>query len=471
VTVADDIILSAQASRAIADRVKRMVRGPGTVRVGVSSQWTGDVRWARNRVSLAGDARDINVRITRVHRMSTGTAETSLMDDAGLEAAVRQAEIIMRTQTAGFELIYPQGEPAYLKPVIWSDTTMGLTAARRGEVVRELVAPAEKAGLFSAGYLTAAAFSEGLYGFDGEAVYCARTSARCAVTVRDPAGSGSGWAGAASHDWAALDPVAVARRAQEKCVASRSPVAIEPGRYTVVLEPQAVGDLIDLIADSLARIPAENGMGPWADPKRPGFSKLGQKVADERVTVGHDPSDPLLGVCPFGPDGQAYRPVQWIERGVLKALSYDREYAVENFHEITPLPNSYSIKMQGGESTVEQMIATTKRGLLVTRFSGIRVTDSNSLASTGVTRDGLWLIENGKITKPVKNLRFSDSPVFMLNSLEQLGAPVPVFRLAKPWYWGREAEPDRPVFISHLPTLVPPLKARGFNFTRLVDAV
>ncbi len=465
------LILTAEECRAIANRVKRMARGPGTTRVAISSVWTGDVRWARNRVTLAGDARDVNVRITRVYRMSSGTAETSLLDDAGLETALRRAEALMHTQSAGFELAYPPGEPAYLKPAIWSAATVDLAAGRRGEIVRELVTPAEKAGLFSAGYLAVGAFSEGLYGYDGDAVYCARTTARCAVTVRDPSGNGSGWVGATSYDWGALDTAAVARRAQEKCVASRAPVAIEPGRYTVVLEPQAVGDLLDLVADSLLRFPAESGMGPWADPERPGFSKLGKKVADERVTIGHDPMDPLLGVCPFGPDGQAYRPVKWIDRGVLMALAYDREYAVERFHEITPLPNSYSIAMQGGETSLEEMIRTTKRGLLVTRFSNVRVVDFNSLLATGITRDGLWLIENGKITKPVKNMRFSDSPVVVLNSLEQLGKPEPVFRLGKSWYWGKEEQPDRPVFSPHVPTVVPPLKARGFTFTRLVDAV
>ncbi|MGH7511360.1 MAG: metallopeptidase TldD-related protein, partial [Gemmatimonadales bacterium] len=333
-----------------------------------------------------------------------------------------------------------------------------------------LIKPAEAAGLWSAGYLAVSAFTEAFFGAEGESGYCARTSAQCSMTVRDQSGRGSGWAGGSSHDWAALDAAALARRAQEKCLTSRNPVAIEPGRYTVVLEPQAVGDLLDLITGSaLWRPMAEAGAGPFADPHRPGFSKLGLQVADRRVTFGADPEDPLLGVCPFDRGGEPYRPVLWFKHGILNALAYDRSYAVDAFNENTPLPNSQAIRMEGGESSIEEMIRTTQRGLLVTRFSGLRVIDQNTLSTTGVTRDGLWLIERGKITKPVKNLGFSSSPLFVLNSLEQLGQPVPVFRLEP-----AEEEVglnERPAFRAHTPMVVPPLKSRDFNFNRLVDAV
>lgn len=463
------MILSRAACQAIADRVRRMVRGPGTTWVGISSRWLGDVRWGRNRIMVAGDVRDIVVRVQRMHQGAQGMAETTQLDDDGLETAVRTATAEMHHQGTGQISDYPPPSFTYAAPKNWSDATIGFTSIARGELVQSLIKPAEAVGLWSAGYLSVGAFTEAFFGAEGEAGYCARTSAQCSLTVRDQSGRASGWAGGCSHDWAAIDAPALARRAQEKCLASREPVAIEPGRYTVVLEPQAVGDLLDLVTNSLARDPAEAGFGPFAHPQKPGFSKLGLQVADERVTFGADPMDPLLAICPFDGGGEPYSPVVWVKHGILNALAYNRHYAVDQFNENVPLPNSRAIRMEGGETSLEEMIRTTRRGLLVTRLSRLRVTDPKSLRASGVTRDGLWLIEQGKITKPVKNLGFSDSPLFVLNSLEQLGSPVPVFRLEP-----AEEElglNERPAFRAHTPMVVPPLKSRDFNFNRLVDAV
>lgn len=118
--------------------------------------------------------------------------------------------------------------------------------------------------------------------------------------------------------------------------------------------------------------------------------------------------------------------------------------------------------MSGGTTSVDEMIATTQRGLLVTRFTDIRGLDGNSLLSTGLTRDGLWLIEHGKISKAVKNLRFTESPLFVLNSIDQLGVPVPIFRPVRNAY-----EQEVPL----TPAIVPPLKSRDFSFTSTIDAI
>jgi len=447
-------IFSREECQAIATRALGMVRGPGSTRIGITSGWTGDARWSRNRLALASDRREVKIIVNRKVGFADVRVEATRTDDAGLAAAVEAAEALLRSQ--GYFGEEPEHLPpqsgTYPSPTLWSERTTALTADQRGAVAGEAMHPAEKAGLWSAGYVAVGAKVDSWFGSDGEALYSARTTSQCSVTTRDQGGRGSGWAGASSYDWAAIDPKALAERARTKCEASREPVAVEPGRYTVVLEPQAVGDLLELILNWLGRRPAENGMGPFADPKRPGFSKLGQKVVDPRIDLSFDPADPALGVPPFDEAGEPMRAVKWIEQGVLTALAYDREYAVESLDENVALPSTRAVRMTGGETTVEQMIASTKRGLLVTRFSGNRELDGASLLSTGYTRDGLWLIENGKITKPVKNFRFTDSPIVMLNSLEALGRPEPVFQPAAPM-------------------IVPPLKARGFNFTRLVDAV
>jgi predicted Zn-dependent protease len=149
------------------------------------------------------------------------------------------------------------------------------------------------------------------------------------------------------------------------------------------------------------------------------------------------------------------RRVTWIEQGVLKALPYGRDYAINNLQDETPLPWTCSYKVSGGTTSttsVEEMIATTKRGLLVTRLDQVIPIDPPSILCSGYTRDGLWLIENGKISKAVKNFRFTESPLFVFNNVEQIGVPQRVFR-------------------PHFPTTVPAMKVRDFSFTSLSDAV
>jgi predicted Zn-dependent protease len=163
--------------------------------------------------------------------------------------------------------------------------------------------------------------------------------------------------------------------------------------------------------------------------------------------------DPDLGFVPFGIGGfEVYNPVVWFERGVLKELAYDRRYAIRELGLNRGLLTNGAFRMTGGTISIDEMIQTTSRGLLVTRFSGVEVIDGKSVLCTGYTRDGLWLVENGKISKAVKNFRFTESPLFVFNQVEQLGVPQRVLHPAAP-------------------VVVPPAKVRDFSFTALSDSV
>lgn len=450
----DDRFLSRQASERLADQVFGMAQGGGITVMRLVSGWTGSVRWGRNRVTMAGDQRD-NYEAW-VWRIMDGRARftvTNQIDEASLLSAVRNSErLVALTPGSPSTKVDAMPNARIVEPRIWSDATFDLDSASRGAAARALVEPAEAAGMLSAGFLSVAARGTLFASSHGMRQYARSTEAQCSVTVRDAKGLGSGWAGASSFDWAALDCPAVGARALDKCQRSMNPVVVEPGRYTVILEPQAVADLVAILLAQLDRIEAESGNGPFAADR--GFAKLGRKVVDDRITIEHDPMDPLLGVLPFDRGfGDAIRPAKWIDRGTLTALSHIRErYSLPQLIVNDGLPNSGAFRMSGGTTTVEEMIRSTQRGLLVTRFSNIDVLDPGSLLATGVTRDGLWLVERGEITKTVKNLRFTESPLFMLNNLDQLGAPVPVFR-------------------PGLPAVVPPVKARDFSFTSLVDAI
>ena len=229
----------------------------------------------------------------------------------------------------------------------------------------------------------------------------------------------------------------------------------------MILEPQAVADIVAAIPGTIARRQNESGNGPFALVQDEALhlwrTKLGLKVVDERVTISHDYADPDLGIVP--PIDTAPGPVAWIDHGVLMAMPYDRAYALRALNDPYGIRPPTGYRMSGGETTTDEMIRTTKRGLLVTRFSDVELLDARSLLLSGLTRDGLWLIENGKITKPVTNFRFTESPLFVLNSLDELGPPMKVFH------------PTTAAGGELSPVIVPPLKARDFSFTSLVDAV
>jgi hypothetical protein len=432
------------------------------------------------------------VGITRRLRGGSATIGINQLDDTTLIAAIRAVEheaAFAEKQIYFPEMTLPTPALPYPDTAIWSDATYNVTAAQRSAVARTLTDAAEAHGMLSAGYLEMRAFESVSFAFGvddaappypagdarhrpakgdaavrddgGDGRYMRHTQAQCSMTVRHPKGAGSGWAGRSSFDWSAIDGPTLAERALRKCMASLDPVAIEPGRYTVILEPQAVATLVSILVSNMLREIAEEGRGPFASRFDPSIglwrTKLGLRVADERVTISHDPMQRALGVLPSA----GLIPVTWIERGILKNLSYNRPYALralnENLGRVERAQlGTPSFSMAGGPTSVDEMIASTQRGVLVTRFSTVNMLEGNEMLVTGTTRDGLWLIEHGKVSKAVRNMRFTDSPLFVLNKLEALGPAESVFN---------------PVDYLLAPIVVPTLKANDFAFTSTIDAV
>jgi len=458
----DGRLLSRAQCDDIAARATRYASGGGTTDVQITSWWSGELRWARNQIRLSSDRRNLLVTITRAIGGTRGGARTNQIDDLSIASAVQSAERVvgMAPTVTPSEFEPPPPVLPVPSPRIWSDATYAADAAIRGAVGRIVLDGVDRQGMRSAGFLrmyaSTVASAAGLMHAPGTvSTYQRYTLAECSMTVRSPQGTGSGWAGESGYDWTVIDAPVLAARALRKCLASVDPSAVEPGRYTVVLEPQAVYALVQVVVSQALRQSAESGSGPFTA----GFdsavhlyrSKLGMRVADERVTIRHDPMDPRLGIVP----SPGMRPVTWIDHGVLTALADTRGYTLVQLNENLPDLGRSSFRMDGGTSTLDAMIAGTPRGLLVTRFAGVRLVDPSSLLCTGVSRDGIWLIENGVVTRPVKNLRFTESPLFMLNNLDAIGQAVPIL------------SDQRPQLSS---ALVPALKARDFSFTSLVDA-
>jgi predicted Zn-dependent protease len=343
------------------------------------------------------------------------------------------------------------GAQTYTPVNAFFESTANLSADDRAKAALGALELARKAGdLKAAGYLVTTAGALAIGNSTGMFAYHRATNANYSLTVRTTDGTGSGWAAGDHADWAQLDARRVAETAVEKARLSRNPVAIEPGRYTVILEPQAVGDLVQLIGNYADARSADEGRSPFV--KQGGGNKVGEKIMDERVTIFSDPADPQLLGRPWDFEGMPLGRQVWIENGVLKQLIYSRFWAKKQSK--TPTGGPSSFKMAGGTQSVEDLIKGTTRGILVTRLWYLREVDPRTILYTGLTRDGTFLIENGKITKSLRNFRFNESPLFMLNNLEALGKPE---RLA-----GTEQGGD---------VVMPSIKARDFNFTSLSEAV
>ena len=445
--------LSRDEAEAIAKKTLGYVTTADAARVNIGSGSRGNTRFAQNQVSTGGDNYDTSVTITAYVGSRSGTSNTNQLDDDGLRRAVQTAERLAKLAPEDPEWLPELGPQTYQTAVGWSDATASLDPIGRAEAVKAITAPSKSAGLISTGYLDTRAGSAALANTKGLFAYTRATAAALTTTVRTSDGTGSGWAGAAHNDWAQIDPASLGARAAEKAKASRNPSAIEPGRYTVVFEPTAVGNLVPLMAFALGARGADEGRSFFS--KQGGGNKIGEKVADERVTIVSDPFDPEIAGGPFTGEGLPAKRVTWIENGVVKTLNYDRFWAQKK--SVAPTASGGGLRMSGGNTSIDEMIASTQRGLLVTRFWYLRPVDQRTILFTGLTRDGTFLIENGKVTKAVKNLRFNDSPVFMLNNIEALGTPVRVSA-------SEDGGPGQAI-------IVPPLKVKDFNFTSLSDAV
>lgn len=453
--------LSREACADVLQRLAQYATGGGTTTAYIESWWSGNLRWARNQTTTTGDVRDLNLIVRRSIRGAYAESEVNQLTDPLMRATVQRAERLRMFEDERLDSQLPKVKlpDEYAKPDIWSDATYNLNADVRATAMRSLVKPSETAGMLSAGYIEVSAHGRSVMDNDGRGLYYPYTLAQYSVTVRDKDGTGSGWAGVDWHDWKRIDSEKLSAIALDKCLRSRNPVRVEPGRYTAILEPQAVSDLMTIAFDPttilfhpfdrrMAEAEAESTVYSLGG----GTSKIGLKIFDERITVSQDCMNPELGFPPFSERGEVYHPINWVEHGVLMQLPHSREYAIQNLGQPNGVPSSRAFYMSGGTTTIDEMIATTKRGLLVTRFSEVRAIDRVSLLATGYTRDGLWLIENGKISKAIYNFKFTESPAFALNNIEQIGVPQRVFR-------------------PEAPAVVPPMKVRDFSFTSLSDAV
>jgi len=272
------------------------------------------------------------------------------------------------------------------------------------------------------------------------------------VTVRSDDGTGSGWASSYANDVARMDTNRASGLALGKALDSRDAKALEPGKYTVILEPSAAVQLVSNMMQAFDARLADEGRSFLS--KEGGGTRRGEKLFDERVRIYSDPLDPDVPVATWEQDGRPRARTPWVEKGVVENLYYSRYWAQKQ--EVAAVPAPGNLVMAGGAESTAELIAGTARGILVTRLWYIRTVDPQSQLYTGLTRDGTFYIEDGKIRHPVRNFRFNESPVIMLNNLESLGRPERVVASSG---------------LDGMPVMMPAMKIREFTFTSLSDAV
>ncbi len=443
-------IMTREQAQSIITRVVKMSRADEVI-VGIGGGYQSDVRFAANQMSTAGGVSNGSINVTSVFGKKHATTVTNDLSDDSLKRVVEQSEALTKLSPDDPEWLPGLPAQTYSPGRGYVEATANISATERARAALTALEPARKAGdLNSAGFIIVSAGANALGNSKGLFAYNRATNTNYTVTVRTADGTGSGWAGAEHPDWNQIDFPKLSATAISKARLSQNPVAIEPGRYTVILEPQAVGDLVQLIGGSLGARQADEGRSAFTKPG--GGNKIGEQIVDKRVTIISDPFDSQLLAQPFDGQGLPLSRQVWIENGMLKQLAYSRFWAQKQ----GKVANGglSSLKMLGGTTSTEDMIKSTPRGILVTRLWYLRQVDPRTILYTGLTRDGTFLIENGKITKAIKNFRFNESPLFMLNNVEAMGPSV---RIA-----GSEGGGA---------IVMPTLKVKDFNFTSLSDAV
>lgn len=406
-------------------------------------------RFANNAIhqNVAGRTSYLSVRAVLDGR--TARATTNRLDEASVRSVVEQAVAITRAQAPDPGLLPLDAKRAVPEVDRYFDSTARAEPSDRARAVAEVIGGVEAGGFNSAGIFATNRSVVALLNTRGALAYHAETMAQFAITVMGE--DSSGWAKASSCCLLDLDHRRLAARAAEKARASCRPRELPPGRYTVILEPAAVLDLVGQMFGDFSATALREGRSFLA-------GRIGKKIFGDNVTIYDDVFHPMQAGAPFDGEGVPRKRLTLVDKGYVREIPYCRQAAHEAGAEPTghgfPLPNEIgeapvNIVVAGGDTSLEQMIASTGRGILVTRLWYIREVDPYEKIMTGMTRDGTFLIEDGEVACGLRNFRFNQSLIEMLQNVELLS---PAARTS-----GEEA----------MDMVVPAMKVRDFHFTEV----
>jgi PmbA protein len=406
-------------------------------------------RFANNSIhqNVAEQDRWISVRVALDHQ--TARATTNRFHPDAIRGAVEQALALARSSAPNSDLLPLTENPLISETKRFHSATAAATPQHRGRAVAEAIRIVESAGQTAAGIYSTGQSIEAIFNSRGVSAWHAETMAQFSITAM--AGDSSGWAKASAVSHTAIDPVALARAASEKARLSSEPQEIAPGRYTVILEPAAVLDLVGQMFGDFSATSVNDSRSFLTD-------RLGSKLFGDNIHISDDVAHPLQSGVPFDGEGVPRRKLTLVDAGVPRELAYSRSSAhragVEPTGHGFPLPNEIgeaplNIVIAGGSTSIDEMIASTDRGILITRLWYIREVEPYDKIMTGMTRDGTFLIENGRVNCGLRNFRFNQGIIELLNNVEALS---PAVRAS-----GEET----------FDMVVPAMKVGNFNFTEL----
>jgi len=428
------LLLSRREARSIADRLMAGSKTDGceiVLRGGRES----NLRFANGGATTNRTAEKSTLCVEAHVKNRVGVVEIASFDEAAGLRALAKAEEIARALPEDPDYVPPLGPQRYARSHLYCEDTaaLGLDALAASARLAIEEARARDVAAFgqvaSGASFIARATSAGLFSYERQ------SAIELSATARNRSDAWSGWAGAKTIHASSLDSAALARRACDKAAWSEEPRDLEPGAWTVVFEPEATAELASWLLDSLDARAADEGRSFFS--RKGGGNRRGARLFDEKLTLRSDPKDPTAPQSAIGHEGAPHRARAWIEKGRLLSLSLDRAYAKKSG--AVPIPSPSSFRMEGGAAPIEEMIRATKRGLLVTRLWYTNMLDPRSLLLTGLTRDGNFLIENGRIVAPARNLRFNQSLATLFAKIEALGPAEPTWRAL--WGEGLSAAP------------------------------
>lgn len=443
-------ILNQEECRALLKKVLSFSKAD-ECEVNLNGSDSGNVRYARNSVSTSGGISQAALVVSSAFGKKSGVATINEFDDESLKKVVKRSEELAQLAPENPEYMPFLGQQDYgPESKTFVKATAEVSPKQRADAVAQSLKVARDGKLNAAGFLQNSSGYAAMMNSKGLFAYNTATNVAFNVTMRTADSKGSGYATKGYNDFTKLNTKLDTEIAVRKATLSATAKAIEPGKYTVILEPTAVAVMLENLFFAMDARQADEGRSFLSKPG--GKTKLGEQIVDERVNIYTDPWNTELPTSTWARDGRPRQKVSWIEKGVIKNLYSSRYWAQKTGKKAIPSPDG--VIMQGGTKSLEELIKGTEKGILVTRLWYIRPVDPQTLLLTGLTRDGTFYIENGEIKFPVKNFRFNESPVIMLNNLDELG------------------KTERTVSgESNINYLLPPLKIRDFTFTSLSDAV
>lgn len=432
-------------ARALVDRIIDMA-APDPVEVELTGGERSGTRWANSSITVNLVQFNREVSIDLHHDQRVGSASTRDFTDAGLQAMIEEARTAALDAEPRDEMPELIGPQTYIEVDSARSSLIDFGPLQRAELVKASLDLSEQMGVIGYGYIPKNDQVSCRANSNGHFSYFRDAQTSFVLTCRTPDGRGSGWAGTTGiRDTAQIDPTELTRRASEKAVLSANARAIEPGRYSVILEPRANARFLSLLT-GIFNQDGEGGNGGAAQFME--GRERGEKLFSDLFTLRSDIGNPVLSQTTIRNDGTPAAPVTWVENGVLQNFGSD----------LGASPNM-SLVMEGRDKSVEEMIAETQRGLLVSFFwyiRGVPATDQ-PLLNTGMTRDGLFLIENGEITGAVQNFRWNMSPIVGYNNLVDVGRSEPM-HMGESYDGGSSA-------------MIPPVRMEDFNMSSNSPAV